>query len=58
MGDVRTKDTKATLLDMEYVRKDDEYVTLAPIIGFYIKRKNGNKGANETLQYANEDVGR
>ena len=43
---------------MEYVRKDDEYVALALIIGFYIKRKNGNKGANETLQYANEDVGR
>ena len=43
---------------MEYVRKDDEYVTLIIIIGFYIKWKNGNKGVIETLQYANEDEGR
>ena len=58
MGGVRTIDTKATLLDKVYVRKDDEYVTLIIIIGFYIKWKNGNKGVIETLQYANEDVGR
>ena len=43
---------------MKYVRKDDGYVMPTIIPGFYIKWMNGNKGVNDTLQYANEDVGR